>query len=251
MTENDKDIELLRSEPHSLILKYQETVKIIVKKFIIAGIFTAGEYEDIVQEVNVALLTKIPAMQSQYNGMSLFRTYFSVIVRNICMKEHAKIDTEIILDQEGIIGFIDNTHVEEKIAFEEEIQKFRSILGLYYRQRPKLLLCLKLYYRIPLTSEDINLWYPKCSPLDHNILLENFGSNYDGKNDGQIYAIVTPIMNKNEKKDNSADAMRKWTDSKIREIIEMLNGKSRKLTHNEDSLKTLIDNFFSPYLLEK
>ncbi len=251
MTENDKDIELLHSDPHNLILKYQETVKIIVKKYILAGVFRSSDFEDIVQEVNSALLVKIPAMQTHYNGMSLFRTYFSVIVRNICMKEHAKINREITIEQKDIIGLIDRAYVEEKIVFEKEIQRFRAILSLYYRQRPKLLLCLKLHYRIPLTPEDINLWYPKCSSPDRNILLENFGENFDKKDYVEIYKIITPLMNENENKSNSVDAVRKWTDSKIHEIIQLLNGNPKKLNYNEDTLKTLVDDFFSPFLLEK
>jgi RNA polymerase sigma factor (sigma-70 family) len=251
MTENDKDIGLLRSDPHALILKYQETVKIIVKKYILAGVFRASDFEDIVQEVNMALLAKIPAMQLQYNGTSLFKTYFSVIVRNICMKEHAKTNREVKIEQEDITGFIDRAHVEEKIVLEKEIQRFRAILSLYYRQRPKLLLCLKLRYRIPLTPEDINLWNPKCSFSDREMLLENFGSNFDRKDDVEIYKIITPVMNKNEKKSNSIDAVRKWTDSKISEIIQLLNGNPKKMNYNEDTLKTLVDDFFSPFLLEK
>lgn len=251
MTENDKDIGLLRSDPHTLILKYQETVKIIVKKYILAGVFRASDFEDIVQEVNMALLAKIPAMQLQYNGTSLFKTYFSVIVRNICMKEHAKTNREVKIEQKDITGFIDRAHVEEKIVLEKEIQRFRAILSLYYRQRPKLLLCLKLHYRIPLTPEDINLWNPKCSFSDREMLLENFGSNFDRKDDVEIYKIITPVMNKNEKKSNSIDAVRKWTDSKISEIIQLLNGNPKKMNYNEDTLKTLVDDFFSPFLLEK
>ena len=122
MTENDKDTELLHSDPHTLILKYQETVKIIVKKYILAGVFRAADFEDIVQEVNMALLAKIPAMQAQYNGMSLFKTYFSVIVRNICMKEHAKANRGLKIEQKDITDFIDRAHVEEKIVFEKEIR---------------------------------------------------------------------------------------------------------------------------------
>jgi RNA polymerase sigma factor (sigma-70 family) len=251
MTENDKDIELLHSDPHTLILKYQETVKIIVKKYILADVFKPSDFEDVVQEVYAALFAKIPAMQSQYNGMSLFKTYFSVIVRNICMKEHAKTRKELEIEQKEITNFIDRSHVEAKIIIEYQIQRFRAILSLYYRQRPKLLLCLKLHYRIPLTPEDITLWYPKCSSPDRDILLENFGSNFDETDDVEIYKILTPLMNKNENKSNSVDAVRKWIDTKIREIIQLLNGNPKKSNYNEDTLKTLVDDFFSPFLLEK
>ena len=126
MTENDKDIELLRSDPHAVILKYQETVKIIVKKYILSGVFGSSDFEDILQEINMALLAKIPAMQSHYNGLSLFKTYFSVIVRNICMKEHAKINKEPKIEQKDIDGYIDCVDVEEKFVFEKEILRFRD-----------------------------------------------------------------------------------------------------------------------------
>ncbi len=250
MTENDKDIELLRSNPQALIIKYQEIVKIIVKKSIAAGVFKASEFDDVVQDVNTALLTKIPAMQSQYNGMSLFKTYFSVIVRNICLKEHARNKREISVDQRGITGSMDHPHVEEKFIFEHERQRFKTILSFYHRQRPKLLFCLKLHYRIPLTPEDIYLWYPKCSSADQNVLMEHFGSKFDETDDVEIYKIVTPFMNKNENKSNSVDAVRKWTDSKISEIVQVLNGRPKKLNYTEDTLKTLVDDFFSPFLLE-
>ena len=168
-------------------------------------------------------------MQIEYNGMSLFRTYFSVIVRNICMKEHAKINREVTIEQEDITGLIDRACIEEKIVFEKEVQRFRAILSLYYRQRAKLLFCLKLHYRIPLTPEDINLWYPKCSFSDRIMLLKNFGKNFDGKDDIEIYQLITPLMNENENKSNSVDAVRKWTDSKIHEIIQLLNGNPKKV----------------------
>ncbi|MGA7161154.1 MAG: sigma-70 family RNA polymerase sigma factor [Bacteroidota bacterium] len=251
MTENDKDIELLRSDPNSLIVKYQETIKIIVKMYIVRGIFKMSDLDDIIQEVNAALLTKIPAMQSQYNGMSLFKTYFSVIVRNICLKEFARIKREISVGQFDFAGNIVSPHVDEKIVFEGEVRRFRTILNLYYNQRPKLLLCLKLYYRIPLTQEDIYLWYPNCNTADQSVLLENFGSSFDGKNDAEIYKTITPIMNKNENKSNSDDAVRKWTDSKIHEIVDVLNGSPKRLNYTQETLRTLVDDFFSPFLLEK
>ena len=251
MTDNEKDITLLHSDPHSLLLKYQETVKIIVKKYIIAGMFKASDFEDIVQEVSSTLLVKIPAMQAQYNGMSLFKTYFSVIVRNICLKEHVKFKKEIAAEQQEIDGLIDRGHGEDKILIEEEVRRFKNILSLYYRQRPKLLLCLKLHYRIPLTYEDLSTWYPQCSLQDSETLLRHFGIPFDNEDDLEIFKTLTPVMNKNENKTNSVDAVRKWTDSKIQEIIKLLNGTPQRRSHTEETLKILVDDFFSPFLSEK
>jgi len=251
MTDNERDIELLRSNPHALLLKYQEIVKIIVKKYIEGGMFKATDFDDIVQEINVSLLGKIPAMQSQYNGSSLFKTYFSVIVRNICLKAHRKTRKDIDFLQEDLSGyFVEYAH-EKRSVIEQEVARFRKILDLYGLQRPKLLLCLKIYFRIPLSPEDIRLWYPECSKEDLAMMMEHFGLTYDQMNDIDIYTIVTPIMNRNEKRSNSADAMRKWTDSKVHEIIDLLNGRPQKLNHTIETLKILVDDFFSPFLLER
>jgi RNA polymerase sigma factor (sigma-70 family) len=251
MTDNDRDVELLMSDPNALLLKYQETVRIIVKKYIEGGMFRAAEFDDIVQEINVSLLAKISAMQRQYNGKSLFKTYFSVIVRNICLKAHRRGDKDIDFIQEDLSGyFVENAH-ERRSAIEHEVRRFRTVLSLYDTQRPKLLLCLKLYFRIPVNPEDIRLWYPECSGEDQALFLRHFGLNYDQLSDIDIYKIVTPIMNRNEKRSNSVDAIRKWTDSKVREIIDLLNGRPKRTNHSAETLKILVDDFFSPFLLEK
>jgi DNA-directed RNA polymerase specialized sigma24 family protein len=251
MTDNDRDVELLRSNPHALLLKYQETIRIIVKKYIEAGMFKAPEFEDIVQEINASILAKIPAMQRQYNGRSLFKTYFSVIVRNICLKAHRRGQKDIDFLQEDLSAyFVENSH-EKRSVIEHEVSRFRTVLSLYDRQRPKLLLCLKLYFRIPMTPEDIRLWYPECSGEDQAILMGHFGRKYDQLSDIDIYKIVTPIMNRNEKRSNSVDAIRKWTDSKVREIIDLLNKRPKRTNHSVETLKILVDDFFSPFLLER
>jgi RNA polymerase sigma factor (sigma-70 family) len=251
MTENDRDVELLRSDPQALVVKYQETVKIIVKKYIQSGMFKAIEFEDIVQDINAALLIKIPAMQSQYNGKSLFKTYFSVIVRNICLKEHRRAWKEVGIVQEEVRSVFEQNPVEKKDVFEQEVRRFKTVLSLYDRQLPKLLLCLKLFYKIPISPEDIRLWYPACSAEDHALLIKYFGSSYHQMSDLEIYRTVTPIMNKNEEKSNSVDALRKWTDSKVREIIQVLNGNPKKANYTTETLRILVDDFFSPFLLEK
>jgi hypothetical protein len=251
MTENEKDIELLHKNPNALVLKYHETVKIIVKKFILAGIITRADFEDTVQEVLAGVLAKIPTMQKQYNGMSLFRTYFSVIVRNTCMREFAKTKRRIAVEQVEFPDDTEGVSIDKRILIGEEICRFKSVLTLYYKQRPKLLVCLKLHYRIPLNVEDIHLWYPDCSQSDRAILLENFGSDFEAKGDAEVYKIITLIMNKHENKKNSADAVRKWIDSKVYEIIDIMNGTCKRSNYDDESLKTLVDDFFSPFLRDQ
>ncbi len=251
MTDNEKDIEMLRSDPSGLILRYQETVRIIVRKYISSGLFKASEFEDVIQEVNVSLLAKLPAMQTQYNGLSLFRTYLSVIVRNICLKEADRMKRNPEVDIETIGEIPRHDRVEDRIAVEHEIGRFKTIVGLYQKQRPKLLLCLKMRYRIPLSEKNIAEWFPTMNHADAIELLTRFGGTYDHVGDRDIYRALTSIVNRLEGKNNTPDAIRKWTDSKIQEILELLNGPPANSKHTPETLKILIDDFFSPFLLEK
>ncbi len=71
---NQQDVKLLREQPRELIIKYQDIIHIIVKKYIASNMFLASEYEDIVQTVNEDLLSKSERIREQYNGMALLRT---------------------------------------------------------------------------------------------------------------------------------------------------------------------------------
>jgi RNA polymerase sigma factor (sigma-70 family) len=251
MTDNEKDIEMLLSDPRGLISKYQETIRIIVRKYIASGLFKPAEFEDVVQEVNVSLLAKMPAMQAQYNGISLLRTYLSVIVRNICLKEHERLRRNSEVDLETIDEIVNHDRVEDRLALAREVRRFKTIVELYRKQRPKLLLCLKLRYRIPVTQEDLVGWFPQLHHADRSELLHRFGDNYDEVGDHDIYKVLTPIINRLEEKANSPDALRKWTDSKIQEILRLLNGSREQAKHTSETLRTLVDDFFSPFLIKK
>ena len=254
MTQNERDIDLLHRDPHALLLAYQETIKIIVKKYIEGGMFRASDFEDIVQEINAGLIPKIPSMQAQYNGMSLFRTYFSVIVRNICLRmrrtQEREIDiSDIVEEKEGDTR--GQNEIENLYLIEDLRRRFMQVLRLYGKQTGKLKFCLKVYHRIPIRNQDILDWLPHISSNDREILLDRFRAGYESMSDSEVYGIVSPIMNREENKANSVDALRKWTDSKIEEIIEILNGEPKRSAHTKETLKILVEDYYSPFLGEK
>lgn len=248
MTENDKDVELLRTNPMQLIVKYQTMVEIVVKKYIASGMFVASELDDIVQSVNESLLAKLPAVQRHYNGTALFKTYLSSVIRNICLKLYHRNKK-----QEKTVELVESLQSDpeefpDRHSIDHAVSKFRVIVDLYHSQRPRVLLCLKLYFRLPIVAQDITSLYPRCIPTDLKILLRSFGETYDTMNENKIYEIVTPIMNKYEEKSNSPDALRKWTHSKVQAIIRILNGHPRRFNFDKETLQILVENHFSPFL---
>jgi hypothetical protein len=118
------------------------------------------------------------------------------------------------------------------------------------RDLPKLNICLKLRFHICLERGDILLWDPRCNDDIVSQLLTRFGTIAVQLNEKETYAIVTPIFNALENKENSPDALRKWTNSRISEIVDILNNAIPTATFDEDSIRILVEDYFSPFLLK-
>ena len=246
--ENTRDLELLRNHPQDLIINYQPIIGIIVRRYISTGMFEHGELHDVIQTVNEHLLVKLPIIQKQYNGTTFVRTYVSAIIRNVCLKMHEK-ETRA-LKPVPLGDPPDKPILTDSFAIEHARQLIKAILQQYNHrnQLPKLLLFLKLRFRVPLLESDILSWYPSCPKAKITLLLEKFGDEYEQMHENEIYHEVTPVANRAEGKSNTEEAMRKWTQSRITEIIELLNGTPEKWHFDEDSLKVLMEDFFSPFL---
>jgi RNA polymerase sigma factor (sigma-70 family) len=249
--DNKKDMDLLRTDPHGLVVRHQNTIHMIVRKYIGSGMFEREEFDDLVQGVNEALLGKMPKIQTQYNGSTLLRTYLSSIIRNICLKLHHQRRREPRLDRlDGSLA-ADSVSIQEKYMIEHDIRVFHAILRQYDMQLPKLLLCLKLRFRIPLTRDDVFRYSPGCSEEEYGDIMGAFGVDYQSMTDKQIYAVITPFINRTEGRVVSHDAVRKWIHARLQEILELLNGSPPTSSHDEDSLKFLVEDYFFPFLLER
>lgn len=250
-TDNEADVRMLQSDPQGLLLRYQETVRIIVRKYIAAGLFKPSEFEDVFQEVNAGLFSRISLIQAQYNGMSLFRTYLSVIIRNICLKEHDRSKRRVEKEVDDLEQIPDAQHPEDRVAIEREIQKFRTIISTFGPKKSKLLLTLKLHFRLAVAAEDLDSWFPELAASHRAKLIGMFGHDYSRMEAQEIYRNVCSIINAVEGKGSSPDALRKWVDARLKELLGLLNGPTDEMAHTEDTLRILLEDYFSPFLLKK
>jgi hypothetical protein len=249
--DNDIDTTLLRSDPQGLVLRYQGMIRIIVRKYVASGMFDHASFEDVVQSVNTALLRNIARAQVQYNGSTLVKTYISSIIRNICLQLHHIEERQMPTERFDENDFPRPNHIEERLAIAHSIAVFRAILQQFdhHGKLPRLLLCLKLWYRIPLDAGDVLRWNPQCNAADLHTLLSSFGTRYERMSHRDIFGVFTSFANKASKKDNSDDAVRKWTHEKIAEILELMNGSPPTASFDEESLGALVEDYFSPFLL--
>jgi DNA-directed RNA polymerase specialized sigma24 family protein len=249
---NSLDIALLESDPHELILRYQETIGIIVKSYIRSGMFHSGEFNDIVQQINRELLEKLARIRRQYNGTSLFRTYLSNIIRHSCLDLHKKrLSEPAFLDVELSRIPLESDSIEAKLLIEHDILTFRAIIEQFHSEKFKLLLCLKLMYGIPIHRQDVLQWWPACPEKDLMALVVATDEGVKKQTYGRAFERLRPISNKAEKNSSPADSIRRWTDERILKILDLLNGSPPTSAHNRETLGILLEDFFAPFLLKR
>jgi len=240
---NHLELKLLKEEPHQLILAYQGLIDIIIKQFIRNNCFGYYEFEEVKQRVNEELLNKLPKIQSQYSGKSLLKTYFSVVIRNICNGLIRKReDNQFVPLNDVDIGKSDDD-VINTILFQEEINKLKFAINLYYCQKEKLLLCLKLKYRMPFDFKDFKGAFRQITMKDFELFKQKIHP-YNENPDIVLLSVLTDIFNKLESKNNTPDALRKWLKQKINELIDVLNGSPPTSKYNEETLQILFEKAF-------
>lgn len=216
---------ILNEHPQTVVLIYRKCIE----KFIYYKHGKLDEREDILQEVITRLMEdKIHKIRERYDfnlkKFSTFTSYLMVTVRNIYI--------DIIRERNirpltaGELQPIDNLFTGEKsedmmnrLLIEEELLKLQTIMKLYYKSRPKLELCLKLKYRIPVGKEDTAQCFPGCRPEE----IETLTRNFKLVKDKTMFEEIIRIFNTYEDKQSKSDTVRKWIFVKIDEIISHLN----------------------------
>jgi DNA-directed RNA polymerase specialized sigma24 family protein len=232
---------LLENHPQTVVLMYRT----YIKKFIRYRHPHTDEWEDIFQEVMTRLISgKIYRIREKFDfsyqyqdsasptdydpgkekKVSFFTSYLMVTVRNIYMdiireRKVRPLTSGEFQTMDETIDVYEDKQMWSKLVINEEFQRFRTVLALYYKSRPRLELCLKLKCRVPLTERDIHLCFPRCSRGDFETLEQDFKTVRDKK----MFDIVVPIFNRNERTENKSDTLRKWVSTKVDEITAHLN----------------------------
>jgi DNA-directed RNA polymerase specialized sigma24 family protein len=247
----DPEFELFRKDPHSLLMLYQGLIQSIVYFYIEQGMFSVHQKEDIVQSVNLEILKRIPSIQQHFNGSALLRTYFSAIVRNICIHMGKKYVVKPVPLHSLPGGDADGGLQTDRYSIQQARSVFGAILVQLGPYEPKLRICLNLRYRHPLTREDILHWWPGCGNREMNNLLAMFGGDYRHLEEKEIYPKIVPYFNAAEGKVSGNDAMRKWTASKIQIILRLLQTAFPGSNFDEEVVRILFEDRSSPFLLRE
>lgn len=128
-----------------------------------------------------------------------------------------------------------------RVVVAEECERFDRILSLFYRLRPRLELCLKLRFRVPVRQQDVLRCLARCRPKDIEILTDD----YREVTDQVMYDAVVTAFNRYEPTRNMGDSLRKWANTKSREVIAHLNTAHGRPLYNDELLESLVIAYFN------
>jgi hypothetical protein len=233
-----------RIKSTGLATDFEWLIEIIIKSFIKSGSLRFSDYYDIKQTVIEKLLLKEEKIKNQFQGMSKFSSYMSVIIQNECNELIRQKNRMLIIDKEinHPEDIIVSTNPENLLVIKQEISRLNKILNMYYHSRNKIILCLKLKYRIPLCFIDFSRYNNQIKMEEYQFFLTGLNP-YITINDYELYSKAILVFNKYEEKENSPDALRKFIQLKTSELILLLNGSPPTSFYNEETFQILFEKY--------
>jgi len=236
---NDEDIRLLNEDPGKLLIRYQPTIRIIVKSLSFKGYLPRRDVSDLIQEVNRKLVERMPRIRQQYNGRCRFMTYFSVVVRNLCMEEFRKFRLPQEPQSEAFEG-ISPDSATDPLVIRQEYERFCRALRLLYREEPALWLSFKVLADLDVSPADIEKFGDSCNQdqVDALIVTANMALH---KNRKEKFGILSELLGILEGKPRSPEAVRKWFSSRLEDVLLLMNGNPPRSAYTLDILIILLE----------
>ena len=239
MERNAIDIRLLRDDPHQLILHYQPIIRIIAARSIEQSSWSRNELPDLVQEVNRKLLERIDRIRQLYNGKSLFRTYFSVVVRNMCLEETRK-SRMVAEPPPGKYRGLTHESTLNDLTIRQEMERLKRALRLFHKEELTLWLALRCQFDLTVQSHHLAS-HSVAIPADQEdqiLELLNSAAGLQKKDKLEILGRVFCMLGE---KDRNPEALRKWFKSRLEEVLALMNGRPPRSAYTEETLQILME----------
>ena len=237
---------VLANHPHAVVLLYRYSIQ----KFIKVKYTAREESADMAQEVLSRLLNKkMDRIREKYDfnyqKMPSFKSYLMVTVRNICIdiirERNARLLTAGNLDSiDDIMDAPGQNEMSRRLLIEEELNFFGALLETYFQVKPKLELCLKLKFRVPVKREDLKRDF---SYYDDDSI-EVLTADYRLVKDKKMFVRVNDVFNHYEQKKKKSDSWRKWIDVKVDELVAHLNNPHRGPVYDIDKFADLVRFYY-------
>jgi len=253
----NEDVFLLAHDKNSLVLKYRKLIDEVKKGLLVKGILTNSQLDDLVNHINLALLEK--DIGKTFDEKKLFSNYLWRIVHNECISYLKSKQSRVCLNEKKFYknDFKSETHISEaeiELIFKEEFVRFDRILSTFDKRRPKIELCLKVQYLINVCNDDIFFLNRKISLKEANKMVNkinrSFNKRMSKKPENLIkrFEIILPLMNnKLDKNHVKVSNVIRWTNSKINELINILNNGYARPCFDNMTFSIFIEKYFYNY----
>ncbi|MFA8435306.1 MAG: hypothetical protein ACEPOZ_12380 [Marinifilaceae bacterium] len=200
----------------------------------------ASEREDVKMSIIENFLSQEDKITQRFKGNSEIKTYCFAILNRICCgiirKELKNWQTkgECMLQNET-----NNSSSLAEMLIEDEIIYLNRIFTLMGDSH-KLVVFLASFYRLhpkEILVKEYDANYIKNKLLDL-LNTEKIASN------GEIYEILSHVVNIVELKDIKSDAVRMWLNKQIDLVISRLNGSFNRANYDKESLEVLFEYFY-------
>lgn len=246
--QNQQEIEWLHDKPEHLLMQYQFIIEATVASFIRKGFFQLEEREDLIQQLNLQCLEgKLDKIKTQFNGTVYLRTYFSKVIYNACQEIARKrkrapqiLSTNLLFDQDS-----KELSAQVLLVIKEELKRLEASLRTLGKKKQKSELCLKLLVRIILKYLDIQFYSSPKTQKQITHFKQYFFQKYDQLSDKEVYTIAIQLFNTLENKTNDWDSLRRWTQQQLDRLIALLNNEWSATNYDRESLKILLQRYFS------
>lgn len=250
-----EDISLLHHDFDQLLAKYQTKIKLIARKCILKGLFYLSDEADIIQNINEQLLKRKEKIQQQYVQKASVGVYFNAIINNICIDLYRKEKKKI-----SIVSYPHHTssspffsvlvekedYLFNRLIIQEELEKLSAILKTFPKHQAKLALCLKLISGVTIQHSDILYYHPNHPKQKLNAFLTFLETQAPNLTDKLIYEQLNHLFNEVENKTTTVDAVKKWIEYKVKQMIYLLNNHSNYANYDKSSFKILLKMYYEP-----
>jgi len=231
--------------------------KIIHNFLMVKGIFYPDHEREIAQQINELLLVREKNIVGRYKGKAKFTTYLSVVVVHLCSElwnadyrhrqrfipfsqfQKSKTNDDLPVHQSEILS-----DPSRHFVIRDTLRELEMILRTYPRDRKRMEFCFKAVFHLPLTLEDLS-----PSPLPAEVrpeiekqlaALNNHQSKIAKK---VVYQHLNAIFRLTRQTSTSDDAIRKWIEERMRQIIDLLNGEPSGHVFDHKTFQYLYENF--------
>ncbi|NUN69594.1 MAG: hypothetical protein HUU02_07765, partial [Bacteroidetes bacterium] len=127
------------------------------------------------------------------------------------------------------------------ILLQDEHHRFSTALRLFGRRRTKVVFCLRIYFRLPVTAQDVHRFFDRVEIRHRTTLAERLLTMNDDVRELDTFNAVAAVMNMQEQNATTGSSLRRWTLDHLARTIALMNGEPPVRSHTKETIKLLLE----------